>query len=428
MKGLVDRAACECEVQRSILVGNHRKHPMFVDEITQLSAWTTNEADGTSTLNIVGKIVAEKPCFASIVTVLPQDPSTPTQFAIKVETKEPDSGFCHSILWEIEFSHVEKNHSGSHNEIVAESARDLKVTTIASAKSPPKISDELLSVLSGDTNLDEVLEKQSLWRQPDEEDKPLGYVGNNATFVSNVELQEGDEITPFSAINIIEYNGIFRPDNLTNRRKVFYASGEPGTRAFLISERLPNTGGHHHGGASRDPNGAGQFDRRVILLGPNYPQNHPVFWTLPDVHGSIKIGAYFEQDGSFRGYIADLSMVDPLVAIPATSKLHLKAPTSTHPSPYWVTSAMAQRLTALANGYHARTGKHITCTDASLRDGGRFDYKATWRHPHAEHMWGEQADIRNFDQDAAERAIFVEECKKAGLAPADHGNHWHVRG
>ena len=240
-----------------------------------------------------------------------------------------------------------------------------------------------------------------------------------------VDLEE--HIEPLAVINhVVDPNSLV-PTAVSNITETLYASGTPGTTAELFAYRVPNTGGHYHGGSTRDSAAIGLFSPRNFSFGDNYPQNIPVTHTLPDVSGEIRV-ALQGSDGDFYAGIISIAFADGFVQVSQTKNLRLKAPTRTHRKPYWVTPAMRAALNKLADGYARRTKKkYITITDASLEHGGLFDHCATWHPPHKRHRDGRTVDIRNRDQNDQQRKVFVSEAKKAGIGASDHGNHWHVR-
>ena len=399
---------------------------MSLDEVTSLIAWLEIAADQSTTLKIVGKVVAQKPCYTAKAERIADDPLQPYYYNIKVTTEPTDAELCPSVLTSIEFKMEERNYTGSHADVLAHSGPFLEPTEIRPVQS--EVVQPLPENWGKTISLNEIIEAPYYWRPEVEKDVGSNRVEQDDAVFSFFPIEVGDAIDNLG----IMYRTL-DPKAKNDRRlkETFFVSGRAGERVRNIAERVVNTGGHYHGGASQNPRAAGMFDQRTITLGDNYPQNHPVIWTAPDVSGKIILGGLFEYSNPpFIGYVAELSLNPPLVPVPNSQKLRLKPPTQTHRSPYWVSSDVANKLAALAEGYHARTGKHLTVTDASLQTGGRFDYKPSvrpWVPPHAEHMFGNEVDMRSRDQDETQRTIFKEECVKVGLSPADHGNHWHVR-
>ena len=271
----------------------------------------------------------------------------------------------------------------------------------------------------------------SLFRDPDlqddnDYDAHVISTDDNRAVLSEFPIELGETIESLSVINHVVDLQQQTPTALSGKTRTFFASGTPGARATMFAYRAPNTGGHHHGGRTRNTNAVGVFSPTEITFGDNYPQDIPITYTLPDVSGSVYAG-FISSDRNDAAGIITITFSEGFVLLSASNNLRLKAPTKTHPSPYWVTPAMRSALNKLANGYAARTKKYITITDASLEHGGLFDYKATWLPPHQLHRDGQTVDIRNRDQNRQQREIFVEEARKSGITPSDHGNHWHVR-
>lgn len=243
---------------------------------------------------------------------------------------------------------------------------------------------------------------------------------------SEFPVNLGERVEPLAVINhIVDLNGL-GPKAVSNITRTIIASGTRGATATIFAYREANTGGHHHGSGTRSADAVGRFSPSEFVFRDNYPQNVKITHTLPDVAGSIYSG-FTTSDNNGAAGIITIGFAEGFVTLSATKNLHLKAPTKTHRSPYWVTPAMRMALNKLADGYSKRTKRYITITDASLQYGGLFDHKATWHPPHDGHKDGQTVDIRNRDQNDSQRKIFVAESKKAGLSPKDHGNHWHVR-
>ena len=164
------------------------------------------------------------------------------------------------------------------------------------------------------------------------------------------------------------YSTPMGPDQLQR----WYAIASAGNVLEAYVERVPNTGGHHHGGRDRGVAASGHvtpsrivFQRLQAVLCP---------YSSPVACGRIFYCA------TFRGHppinIFYDVRVPGLVEIKSSISLKLKTTTIDHPSPYWATAGFATKLQMLADQYHKATGARITVTDASLEWGGRFDLKS----------------------------------------------------
>lgn len=196
---------------------------------------------------------------------------------------------------------------------------------------------------------------------------------------------------------------------------------------------MPNTGGHYHGGETRDPLAVGTWNPSHVTLAGPYPQNVQVVFSAPGACGSIKYIINASNGQIFVGMFE--VMFDSLLPIPQTTGITLKPPETIHPSPYWADPPFITKLRELGEKYFAKTHKDIVITDASLPWGGRFDIEAEhpqhptpWQPPHAEHRNGRQADVRLRDMNDSDRQAFEAICTGIGLQVAIHsGNHWHIK-
>ena len=211
-----------------------------------------------------------------------------------------------------------------------------------------------------------------------------------------------------------------------NGSVVWYASGPVGVSVTERLERVANSGGHSHGGATSDPSVVGVSTPATYSFTTPYPQNIRIVHRVTMICGSIRSISQF-SDGEVITCQTDV-LVTNLIPITPSINLELKTPTSHHPSPYWGTRDFVTKLTKLANDFAAKTGKSIVITDASLQFGGRFDLDQNWRPPHHEHADGRQADIRSRDMSAQERTIFQQCATAARLTVLRESDHWHVRG
>jgi hypothetical protein len=297
-----------------------------------------------------------------------------------------------------------------------------------------------ISVEVGETLTDEEIAQIELCYRSSEEEKdaPFAFAVNDRPVVSTSIVEYGDPIEPFELVQgqidsdyveTVEAAAMRKPDiwGYTTWR----INGKQNSSVSIRLARVPNTGGHFHGGYSTDKRVVGWADPTHIQLKGAYPQNATAVVYHTKIGGSKLTIFRFDDHGKVTTHVSrfDLTMTKSLVQIATSANLKLKAPRAAHPSPYWVSEEFRDALTKLANGYAARTsGRHITITEGCLQFGGTFDYKnMDWSPPHKTHQWGRSADVRNFDQSLAQRIIFAEEAVKAGLVPVDEGNHWHLK-
>ena len=254
---------------------------------------------------------------------------------------------------------------------------------------------------------------------------------NGTAFISTHPLDEGTPVESFCILNFDLTEQSARSTDIPKTVTEFYISGPPGAHVEMIHFRIANTGGHRHGGRSTDPGAVGRLSPSRFLLGPSYPQAHAVRWDLPPTSGEIGVYARFSV-GPPAGGIATVHHVTGLVPLVQTQTLKLKAPTSTHPSPYYVTDQMKVRIESVAKQFYLDTGLYTTCTDAALQYGGLFDYKANWRPPHITHNRGDRIDVRSKNQNAEQKEIFRRNCAQNGLYPdlefpGLDNEHWHIK-
>lgn len=204
----------------------------------------------------------------------------------------------------------------------------------------------------------------------------------------------------------------------------WYASAPNGTSMTEQVERQANTGGHLHGGADQRDEASGRINPKQITFSGQWPQNVPCAFVSPLVAGRITHSVVFGGEAPITIYY-DVKL-SGLVKIVSTESLKLKLPTKDHPSPYWGTPAFVAKLQNFASQYFIATGDAITCTDASLEWGGRFDLNLDWRTPHAEHFYGNTADIRSWD--IKDEQAFQSAAAAAGLTILVHSDHYHLRG
>ena len=110
----------------------------------------------------------------------------------------------------------------------------------------------------------------------------------------------------------------------------WYFWGPKNAWVTLNLVRVPNSGGHYHGGAATDALAVGRLSTTKFQLGPNYPQNYKVVYSAPDVCGEVRLIARYSL-GSPSTFEHRLQVLLPgLVPIPASASLKLKAPTAAH--------------------------------------------------------------------------------------------------
>ena len=208
------------------------------------------------------------------------------------------------------------------------------------------------------------------------------------------------------------------------RAKTWYANAPSGSVLLVDQTRVPNTGGHHHGGATKDTLAVGTMSASRIVLSGRWPQNFPITHVTPMVSGQVH--QTFEFVGHPYINVFQDTRIKGLVQIVSSASLKLKAPTSEHPSSYWATPTFRTKLQKLADQYHAKTGDGITVTEGCLEWGGRFDLKLDWRPPHREHFYGNTADIRSWD--IKDQSQFKAAAAAAGIQVLVEPDHFHVRG
>lgn len=240
------------------------------------------------------------------------------------------------------------------------------------------------------------------------------FAANEISIVSTRKIYLGDEVNLFNTVQLAPNSSVS-----------IKTSGTPGATVTLRLERVPNTGGHFHGGATNLQDAVGIVTPSSFTLPGTYPQNVRSVYKAPQVSGVVKFIASFSAGPPVEHRLE--VMLPGLHAIVETQNLRLKSPTSIHPSPYWALPEFILKLNQLADGYAARTGKYLTLTDASLEWGGRFDLGSDWTAPHSEHFRGREADLRSSDMSEDEKNIFEETVKSLGLTVLEEANHWHVR-
>ena len=240
---------------------------------------------------------------------------------------------------------------------------------------------------------------------------------SNAELVTSYPIEDGQEVAIRETIQVTP-NGAF----------TLYASGKPGSHVSTRLVRVPNTGGHNHGGATTNSLAVGTNHPTSFVLTGRWPQNIRLIYRAPEVCGMNRIIATFHATGNVIEKRAEVLHAGffPISIIPGV--LHLKAPTPDHPSPYWATKEFAEKLHNMAVEYSRQTGKPITVTDGTLQWGGTFDLRGNWRGPHHEHRNGGQADLRSRDMTESDKKIFRSACANAGITVLEESDHWHVKG
>jgi len=258
------------------------------------------------------------------------------------------------------------------------------------------------------------------------EEGELGFLtaGSGRTSATSFPLEPGQQYGKFENVRL-------KPGG----SQVFYFNGNPGTVVTFQLIRIPNTGGHYHGGETTEPLAVGTCVPGSVTLNGPWPQNAQALVTAPDACGSIRFINNFSmgQPPTIENQI-DV-MYDSLLPIPQSAGIELKPPEPIHPSPYWADPPFIEKLRTLGEKYSAQRKKNIVITDASLLWGGRFDinavdsqHPAPWQPPHAEHRNGRQADVRLRGMNDADRKAFLSICAEIGLTAEIHsGNHWHIR-
>jgi hypothetical protein len=207
----------------------------------------------------------------------------------------------------------------------------------------------------------------------------------------------------------------------------FHATGKEGDHVTIALERVPDSGGHFHGGATRNSLAVGAISPNDFTLGPD-PQE--VVYKAPEVCGVIRVIVTASESSDLQ--LVEV-MYDSFLPIPQSTGIALKTPEAIHPSPYWADVTFITKLKALGERFYAKFHKDILITDASLAWGGRFDIKAgegaEWQPPHVEHRNGHQADVRLWSMSEIEKTAFQQMCTELQIQTEVHAPpHWHLRG
>jgi hypothetical protein len=260
----------------------------------------------------------------------------------------------------------------------------------------------------------------------------------------NVSSLSGDPIEKGSSLRIFETLRL-KPSTPPGvppgpQTSTMYANSAQGASVTFELERVPNTGGHYHGGATREPLAVGTIAPASVAFTGPYPQNVPIVFTAPQVCGQVYVTARFSTGTVIKNMFE--IMYDSLLPVPQSTGIELKPPEAIHPSGYWADPPFITKLRELGEKYFAKRKKNIVITDASLPWGGRFDIQAEpkqepgkppvvpkpWDAPHAEHWNGRQADVRLSNMTADDKKAFEEICVQIGIKAEIHNkNHWHIR-
>src|SRR5262245_1016643 len=96
----------------------------------------------------------------------------------------------------------------------------------------------------------------------------------------------------------------------------FYSNGQPGTTITYQLIRVPNTGGHYHGGETSDALAAGTCVPPVVTLVGPWPQNAELIVSAPECCGSIRYRANFNAGEPSVVEILLEVLYDSLMPIP----------------------------------------------------------------------------------------------------------------
>lgn len=257
----------------------------------------------------------------------------------------------------------------------------------------------------------------------------------NVCSVTDTPIEQGACLRAFETWRI-------RPSSPSGTQTTtLYSNGPVGTSVDFELERVPNSGGHNHGGATREPLAVGTVSPASLTLTGRYPQNAPCVFTAPQCSGQVYFTFRFSE-GTVIRHMFEV-MYDSFLPVPQSTGIELKKPTESHPSGYWADPPFIVKLRQLGEQYYSKSKKNIVVTDASLPWGGRYDINAVppppaagqppivpkpWDAPHAEHWNGRQADIRLSNMTKDDQKVFEAICTQLGIIAAIHSNnHYHIR-
>jgi hypothetical protein len=247
-------------------------------------------------------------------------------------------------------------------------------------------------------------------------------------YLTKVQVFKGDQGIPSASSFKLLRRGLYinssetvtaPPETTTN----WYVSGSEGL-VIVHLERIPNSGGHNHGGG---PVGVAS-PSRFTLSGP-YPQNRRVTVRTPTAAGTIRMRTTFSNGSIDEDYIE--VVVPDLVSLNSSRKIVLVGSTSAHPANHYGTQTMVKGLEQLADKFFEKFRLPLYINDMSLASGGLFDISGAWKSPHKTHRRGREADIRSVTMSADQKTFFGEAARSMGFRavlenPDSANEHWHV--
>lgn len=90
-----------------------------------------------------------------------------------------------------------------------------------------------------------------------------------------------------------------------------------------------------------------------------------------------------------------------------TAYFDLRGGRTSHPDNHYFTGPAMAQLVKLAIAFNKEYGSLLKVNDSSLKKGGLYDYKETWKNPHKGHRKGIVVDINNFTSRDADFELFV---------------------
>lgn len=203
----------------------------------------------------------------------------------------------------------------------------------------------------------------------------------------------------------------------------WYYWGPPGATVTVSTRRVAYTGGHRHAGGP-----TGSVDPARFVLGPNYPQNHPVVFGAPPASGTVQQIAEFSQGDPAVLVGENRVAIIGLIELTSGVGITLTGAKGTHPRNHFGTQTLMAQVRELAKNFYGKFRKNLFVNDLSLPDGGLYDFKNNWQTPHKTHREGRTGDINSTSMTADEKAWFRQRAAELGFSVTleTSPEHWHL--
>ena len=413
----------ECGATYSVLVGT------TPDNLIEVESGETVGAEPVNVSEFLEELDTTTDYYYQVVAV--NDVGTTESEVVKISSEDfqnecrdddsdsdPDSEPCAELNWYKDYDNDGYGDGSAEAQVACERPDGYK----------------LLEELNSGGDIDTDCNDDDNTFSPDAEEVCSDTIDNNCNDEVNEGCCEGyvkpSSMSVWPLISSYQYAGADKYAEMTISVGLKEPAPKDGCTMTFSVEPVQKTGGHLHEGSR--PKGTVTPDKVVFSEGSKEEQE--VKYKSSEVSGSDKVKVVLQEAGVSLDFEMDIK-VSSLVSLGGGDyKLKKMGSDYGHEDMYsaqsWVKSAFGR----IAAAYHKKFPKAslLVVTDASLPQGGLYDYKKTWKPPHKTHRIGTDIDVRSWNIKGKKNREEFEwyACKNGGFpmleAPGKTNEHYHI--